>query len=100
MANWTVLGKTSNSKHFGVTLNTDKMQWTVGGPSAAEVFTTRQSRYISKPAPELGTSLLPSTGNNAVAIFTRLHGASAAGATGRGKQFETANVFDWKLDSQ
>jgi hypothetical protein len=99
MAYWTVLCKADTGGSFAVTLDTDEHKWVASGPAVNTVFSTKSGRYIVKPAPELGTWLLPAAGNTAVAVLTNLTGSTGIGATGRGKQFETATNFDWKLDS-
>jgi hypothetical protein len=99
MAYWTVLCE-ADGRHFGLTLDTAESTWVAGGPAVSEVFQTKSGRYIVKAAPEQGTYLLPSTGNEAVAIITAMTGTTPVGSTGRGKQFQTGLTFNWKLDSK
>ena len=101
MAFWTVIGKTNGDpqRSFGITLNTDAKSWTASGPGVDYAFNTKSGSYVIKPVPDLGTSLLTSSG--AVAAFIRnLHGASAVGDTGSGNLFEKGETFGWKLDSK
>jgi hypothetical protein len=100
MANWTVLGKPNDGgKSFGVTLDTDKNTWLVGGPGAQDAFKTKSGPYAVKPAPALETVLMGS-GNAVVANFRKLHGGSSKGDTSTGYQQETAIDFKWTLDSK
>ena len=101
MAYWTILGKVNSgsAKSFGVTLDTSTTRWLASGPGVNEVFKTKSGPYVIKPAPELGTFLMKSGSNEVVAVFRNLHGGSAAGATGNGRQHETALTFDWRLES-
>lgn len=100
MAYWSVLGKPNNGgRTFGVTLDTDKKTWVVGGPDYGDTFKTKSGPYVVKPAPALETVLMGS-GNKVVANFRNLHGGSSKGDTGSGHQQETAIDFKWTLDSK
>lgn len=100
MAYWTVLGKPNDGgKTFGVTLDTEKNTWVVGGPGAGDAFKTKNGPYSVKPAPALETVLMGSD-NAVVANFRNLHGGSSKGDTGAGYQQETAIDFKWTLDSK
>lgn len=100
MAYWTVLGKpNAGGNSFGVTLDTDKNEWTVGGPGAANAFKTKKGSYVTKPAPARETVLM-GAGNAVVANFRNLHGGSSVNDTGTGYQQETAIDFNWTLDSK
>lgn len=101
MAYWTVLGTLTADapNHFGVTLDTGNMTWIANGPAVGQAFKTKAGRYIIKPAPELGTYLMKPAGNDVVAILRNLHGGSQVNARGNGQQFETAEVFEWRLES-
>lgn len=100
MAYWTLLGKPNDDgKTFGVTLDTDKNTWTVGGPGAGDAFKTKSGPFVVKPAPALDTVLM-GNGDSVVANFRNLHGGSSTGDTGAGYQQETAIAFKWTLHSK
>ena len=103
MAYWTVIGKGIEEpvagKAFGITLDTAASTWQVSGPSVALFFSTRSGPFKFVALPENGAQLL--TSQNAEAGFcTFLNGATAVGATGRGRATEKGVSFTWKLDSK
>ena len=103
MAYWTVIGTgiegDVQGKTFGVSLDTDKSEWTVGGPSVDKFFITKKGTFKFVGIPENGTQLVsPQVAE--VAFFTALNKGSAVGSTGTGRASEKGVTFNWKLDSK
>jgi len=101
MAYWSIIGtaKSGTPKNFGITLDTVAETWTVGGPAAARLFKSKSGKFDFHVLPTIGTTLV-NAGGKIVARLDGLTATSAIGATGSGHQEETAEFFDWKLDSK
>jgi len=101
MANWTIMGTGNadlNGKRFGISLDTDKEEWTAVGPDVDLFFNSvRKGRYHIAGAPELGTELL--NGATQVAFFRNLTGQTSVGDSGTGRT-EKAVTINWTLDSK
>jgi hypothetical protein len=103
MAYWTLIGKgiggDVGGRSFGVTLDTEKKTWVVGGPSVAEFFDTRSGSYNVVGVPEHGTQLVDARSTE-VAFFTNLDGVTPDGSAGTSRASEKGVVFGWTLDSK
>lgn len=101
MATWTVIGKARSGigNSFGVTLDTDKLKWTVGGVGASDFFNTKTGSYVMKTSPANETILMDGA-KETVANFRNLNSGTAVGEKGLGHQQETAKPFDWTLHSK
>ncbi len=103
MAYWTVICEGIEDpvagRSFGITLDTAASTWQVSGSSVALFFSTRSGPFNFVALPENGAQLL--TSQNVEASFcTFLNGATAVGATGRGRASEKGLNFTWKLHSK
>jgi hypothetical protein len=104
MAFWTIVGTGLNElagKTFGVTLDTDKGEWSASGGSVDAFLTTKSGVFSFAGLPELGLQLVTrASPPTEVAFFTGLIASSAVGSTGRGRASEKGVTFSWKLDSK